>query len=139
MKPRILLIGTLCYVFASFLVQFVSHFAINASHYAGISFMRTEPLMFLGVLTMILQGLILTIIYVTWAKGNYSIRNGVLFAWLVGAFFVAYPALVEADKYAVENIGQWIWVEASAGFVQFTIFGLFLGRFIQPKPEHHGI
>ena len=47
--------------------------------------------------------------------------------------FVSYPTLVEADKYSVQNITEWVLVEGSAGAVQFTIFGLLLGKFVKIK------
>ena len=131
MNSRNLIIGTLSYIGASFLIQFMSHFAINTDHYASISFMREEPLMYFGLFTMLLQGILLTVLYLKWANGNFNIRQGVLFAWLVGAFFVSYLALVEADKYDVQNIMEWIIVEGSAGAMQFTLFGLLLGKFVK--------
>ena len=131
MTTRNLILGTLSYIGASFLAQAVSHFAINANHYASISFMREEPLMYFGLITMLVQGIILTTIYLKWANGNFSVKQGIFFAWLIGIFFVTYPALVEADKYNVENIMEWVLVEASAGAVQFTLFGLLLGKLVK--------
>jgi len=135
MNSRNLTIGTLSYVGASFLVQFISHFVINANHYASISFIREQPLMYLGLFTMLLQGILLTTVYLKWANGNFNVRQGILFAWLLGAFFVSYPALVEADKYNVQNIMEWVMVEGSAGTVQFTLFGFFLGKFVKTGNE----
>ena len=131
MNSRNLIIGTVSYIGASFLIQFMSHFAINVDHYSSISFMREEPLMYFGLFTMLLQGILLTAIYLKWANGNFNIRQGVQFAWLIGAFFVSYLALVEADKYNVQNIMEWVVVEGSAGAVQFTLFGLLLGKFVK--------
>ncbi len=131
MNTRNLLLGTLSYIVASFLVQSISHFALNADHYASISFMREPPLMYFGLITMLIQGILLTTIYLKWANGNFTVKQGILFAWLIGAFFVAYPALVEADKYNVENIMGWIIVEGSAGAAQFTLFGFLLGKFVK--------
>ena len=89
--------------------------------------------MYLGVFTMLVQGLVLTLIYLRWANGNFSIKQGLVFAWLIGLFFVSYPALVEADKYDVNNIAEWIMVESGAGAVQFTLFGLLLGKLVKIK------
>ena len=58
-----LIIGSLTFVFSSFLVQALSHFVINTDHYASIGFLRAEPIMALGIITMIIQGLILTYLY----------------------------------------------------------------------------
>ena len=131
MNLRNMVFGPGSYLLASFLVQFFSHFVINTDHYASISFMRTEPLMYLGLLTMLVQGIVLTLIYLRWANGDFSIKQGLAFAWLMCLFFVSYPALVEADKYNVQNISAWITVEGVAGVVQFSLFGLLLGKFVK--------
>lgn len=88
--------------------------------------------MYFGLLTMFIQGLVLTITYLQWSKGEQSIKKGVKFSLLIGLFFVSYLALVEPDKYTVANVTEWILVEATAGLVQFTIFGILLGKFILP-------
>jgi hypothetical protein len=133
MQSQNIIKGTLAYFGASFLVQFISHFVVNTDHYHSIPFMRPEPLMFLGLITMILQGIILSTIYLKWASGDYNIMQGLKFSWLMGAFFVSYLALVEADKYAVPNVTKWIIIEGTAGTLQFTLFGLLLGKFVYNK------
>ena len=131
MNLRNIVFGTCSYIATSFLVQFFSHFVINTDHYASISFMRAEPLMYFGLLTMLVQGIVLTLIYLRWANGSFSIKQGLIFAWLMGLFFVSYPAFVEADKYNVQNISAWIIVEGTAGAVQFSFFGLLLGKLVK--------
>ncbi len=130
MKVQNLIIGPASYLAASFFVQALSHFVINAEHYASISFMRDEPLM-LGLLTMLIQGVVLTVLYLKWANTHFNLKQGLKFSLLVGAFFVSYLALVEPDKYAVVNVPEWIIVEGIAGLVQFTIFGALLGTFVK--------
>lgn len=131
MKIKNLIIGAVSYIGASFLVQALSHFVINKEHYASISFMRTEPLMVFGLITMLIQGVVLTTLYQKWANNEFSIKQGITFSLLAGLFFVSYLALVEPDKYAVSNVGEWMIVEGVAGLVQFTIFGTLLGKFVK--------
>ena len=86
MNTRNIILGTASYILASFLVQFISHFVINTAHYASISFMRAEPLMYLGLFTMLIQGIVLTSIYLKWANGNFNLKQGIVFGWLIGLF-----------------------------------------------------
>jgi len=122
-----ILIGTLAYVLVSFASQATSHFAINAEHYASIPFMRTEPIMILGILTMIIQGGVLSYLYGFFSRENTGIGNGLLFGLLIALFFVSYPALVEPSKYIVPSVGAWMAVEGLVGLVQFSLFGTALG------------
>lgn len=131
MTSKKIIIGAASYIAASFLIQAISHFAVNAEHYASIPFMRNPPLMYFGLSTMLLQGIILTALYLKWANGQFSLKQGLQFSWLAGLFFVSYLALVEPDKYNVANVAEWIVVEGLAGAFQFTLFGLLLGRFVK--------
>jgi hypothetical protein len=40
--------GVAAYVFATMSVQMLNHFVINKEHYAGISFLRAEPIFHFG-------------------------------------------------------------------------------------------
>lgn len=131
MKIRNLMIGTASYLAASFLIQALSHFVINAEHYASIPFMRPEPLMYFGLLTMLIQGIVLTVLYLKWANNTFNVNQGLKFSLLMGLFFVSYLALVEPDKYNVMNVFAWVLVEGIAGLFQFTVFGVLLGKFIK--------
>ena len=131
MKVKSLSIGAASYIAASFIIQALSHFVINSEHYASISFMRTEPLMYFGLLTMLIQGIVLTVLYLKWTNNIFSIQQGLKFSLLIGLFFVSYLALVEPDKYNVINVSEWILVEGIAGLFQFTIFGALLGKFVK--------
>lgn len=131
MKVKNLMIGATSYIVASFLIQALSHFVINSEHYASITFMRAEPLIYLGLLTMLIQGIVLTVLYLKWANNSFNIKQGLKFSLLIGLFFVSYLALVEPDKYSVINVPEWILVEGIAGLFQFTLFGFFLGKFVK--------
>jgi hypothetical protein len=131
MKAKNLIFGTTSYIVASFMIQALSHFVINTEHYDSVSFMRPEPLMYFGLLTMLIQGMVLTVLYQKWANNNFSINQGLKFSLLVGAFFIPYLALVEPDKYNVLNVSEWILVEGIAGLFQFSLFGVLLGKLVK--------
>ena len=131
-----LITGTLTYVVCSFVVQALSHFVVNAEHYASIAFLRAEPIMALGITTMIVQGLILTYLYSFYQP---SIHNPIIKGWsyglLVGFFLVSYIALVEPSKYNAPSVIAWIAVEGLAGLVQFSLFGIVLGLLQPSHPQ----
>ena len=115
------------YVVATLAVQAVSHFGINAAHYASVPFMRPESIAALGILASLIPGVVLAWLYPRVSLPGSAMMQAVTFAWLVGAILVSYIALVEPAKYAVPSAAAWMAVEFGAGFVQFTIFGLLLG------------
>jgi len=121
-----LLFGTLAFIIVSFATQAISHFGINADHYATVSFMRSEPIFALGFLTMLIQGLVLSHLFGIYGNNLYATKTGLVFGLLMSAFFVSYLALVEPSKYQVPNIGAWILVEGVVGLIQFSLFGVVL-------------
>ena len=121
------LLAVLAYVVATFATQAVSHFGVNAAHYAAVTYLRVQPIFALGVLSMLIQGSIMSYLYVQLPEAGRSTGHAVLFAWLVGSMLVSYEALAEAAKYTVPSVTSWIAVEVAAGFVQFTLYGVLLG------------
>src|SRR5216684_6708624 len=115
------------YLVATFATQALSHFVLNVEHYAAVTFMRAEPIFALGVASMVIQGAILSYLYSRMSAPRRSIGHAVGFSWLVGGVLVSYIALAEPAKYAVPAVLPWMAIEALAGFVQFTVFGVLLG------------
>ena len=96
------------------------------AHYDAIPFNAPSPIFALGLASMLVQGAILSGVFV---QSTFRVRGviGALgLSWLFGAFLVSYIALAEPAKYAVPNIGTWILVEIAAGAVQYTLVGLAL-------------
>src|SRR3989440_8629072 len=116
------LLAILAYVVATFATQAVSHFGVNAAHYAAVTYLRAQPLFALGILSMLIQGSIMAYLYAQLPGAGRSIGHAVCFAWLVGGILVSYEALAEAGKYTVPALGSWIAVEAAAGRVEVTLF-----------------
>lgn len=125
MKKHVL--ALLAYVVATFATQAVSHFGVNAAHYAAVTYIRAQPIFALGVLAMLIQGSIIAYAYAQVPEAGRSVGHAVLFAWLLGGILVSYEALAEAAKYSVPSVASWIAVEVAAGFVQFTLYGVLLG------------
>jgi hypothetical protein len=128
--------GTLAYVVCTFVVQATSHFGINREHYAAVTFLRPEPIFALGLLSMFLQGVLLTYLYLRHTSPAVGWKRGWLFGLASGAFFVSYSVLAEPAKYPVPSVPSWMLVEAGAGFFQFSLFGLALG-WLYPLPADH--
>jgi len=125
--PATVVLTVLAYVVTSFAVQGTSHFLVNADHYAGISIMRTQPVIAMGITSMVIQGVIFALLFPAFNHGPNPVRNGIFFSWALGGFLASYIVLGEAGKYAIPSIPSWIAVEASVAFVQYTVFGVLLG------------
>jgi hypothetical protein len=119
-------LGTVAYVVISFIAQALNHFVVNKAHYASIPFMRAEPIMALGIFTMILQGVILSYVFLTLHKAGATKPEGLNYGLLMGLFLGSYIALVEPSKYMAPSVSSWIAVEGMTSLLQFGIFGVVL-------------
>ena len=126
-KPATVVLTVLAYIATTFGVQGASHFAINADHYAAIPIMRTEPVIPMGIASMVVQGLVFAWLFPVFNRDSRSLRNGVMFSCALGAFLASYIILGEAGKYSIPSIPSWIAVETTVAAVQFIVFGLLLG------------
>jgi hypothetical protein len=126
-SPGTIALTVLAYVGTTFAVQGTSHFVVNAEHYAAIPIMRSQPVVAMGIASMVIQGLIFAFLFPTFNRGGSPVRNGIVFAWMIGGFLASYIVLGEAGKYSIPSIPSWVAVEASVALVQYTVFGALLG------------
>lgn len=126
-KPATIGVTVLAYMVATFGVQGASHFAVFATHYAAIPIMRTEPVIAMGLGSMVIQGVLFALLFPVFQRGGSAVWEGVKFSWALGGFLASYIVLGEAGKYAIPSIPSWIAVEGGVAFVQYTVFGVMLG------------
>lgn len=126
-RPATVALTVLAYVIVTFGVQGASHFAVFADHFAAIPIMRAEPVIAMGVGSMLIQGTIFALLFPTFQRASNVVWDGVKFSWALGGFLASYIVLGEAGKYSIPSITSWIAVEGSVAFVQYTVFGVLLG------------
>ncbi len=121
------LLSIFAFIIVSFGVQGTSHFVINKEHYAGIDFMRIDPIVALGLLVMLAQGVILTLALSRFSPERVTIHDGVKVSLAFGLFLATYIAIVEPSKFVVPSISAWFMIEGLASVIQFSVFGVLLG------------
>ena len=95
------------FIVVSFAVQGLNHFVINKAHYDEITFARAEPLLWLGVLTMVIQGFVLSFALTKMAPNGVTVADGMLVSLVFGIFLALYIAMAEPAKYAAPSIQSW--------------------------------
>jgi len=118
------MLSVLAFIIVSFSVQGLNHFLINKAHYGEIEFARAEPILSLGFLTMIIQGLILSLALAKIAPTGTTFRDGLSVSLAFGLFLASYIALAEPAKYAAPSVSSWMITEGIASTIQFVIVGL---------------
>jgi hypothetical protein len=140
-RPATIGLTVLAYVVVTFAVQGASHFAVFAAHFATIPIMRAEPVIAMGLGSMLIQGVLFALLFPAFQRGSDAVWDGVKFSWALGGFLASYIVLGEAGKYAIPSIASWIAVEGSVAFVQYTLFGVLLGLIHRRRAEGgtHGL
>jgi len=128
------LLSVLGYVVATFATQATSHFAVNADHYAAVAHIKSDPIIPLGLLSMLIQGTVLSYVYANSRFQEKGVWGAVTLSWMLGAFLVSYIALAEAGKYSVPDVASWIAIEAVVGFLQYSLAGLLVGMAHRTRP-----
>ncbi len=132
------LLSILAFMVVGFAVQGGSHFAINVDYYGAIDFMRASPIMPMGLLAMVIQGVILTLGLSRLAGGEATIKDGLVISLAFGLFLASYIVLASPAKYAVPSIIEWIAVEGTSSLIQFVVFGVLLGLIHRQFSSHGG-
>ena len=120
------ILSVLGYVVCTFAVQGTSHFVVNKAHYAAMPHLRAEPIVAMGISSMVIQGAVLTFLYSRSDLAERGLIGALVMAWAVGLVIVSYIALAEYGKYNLTGFASWATVEVTVGVIQFTLIGIAL-------------
>lgn len=81
----------------------------------------------LGLITILLEGLALSLLFSMYYKGGSPLVEGVFLGLLVGIFSIAYAGLTVPAKFAIEPIWKYSVLELGFGIIHFGIAGIILG------------
>lgn len=123
-----LVIATLVYAVATMLIAAPWHFVLfkDLYHSFGI-YNRVEPIVPLGFLTMLIQGIVMAYIYPRYYKGGSHYKEATKFSLLMGLFLFSVSTLANAAKIEVSPMGTWLGIQAAFHVLQFVACGLALG------------
>lgn len=113
--------------------QGMSHFVINVDYYAALGLMRSEPVMALGFVAMIVQALIISLAMSQLYPAGATLTQGLCVSACFGLFLGSYILLAEPAKFEAPSILMWMKVEGMTNFIQFAVFGLLLGLIYRKK------
>jgi len=127
MNLQTTVLGTLAYTLVTFPLAVTWHVVLFREQYLAFGYFEKEPDLQLGLLTILLQGLVLSFLYpFVKFRGRY-LKRGLKFSLCIGAFFWTSHVLAFVIKQAVENAGLFIVMETGYLFVQFGLYGLLIG------------
>ena len=127
MNARKLILGTAAYTICTFSLAVVWHVFLFKERYESFGYFKGEPNFLLGLLTIVLQGVLLCALFPMLKAEGSSFGRGFRFALITGAFFWTSHVLAFVAKQEVPGASAFIWMETLYLLLQFGVFGLCIG------------
>ena len=127
MKLKTTLIGMLAYTLVTFPLAVVWHVVLFEEKYRAFGYFEGEPSFLLGLVTIIIQGGILSFLYPFVAFSGNSITRGLKYSLLIGLFFWSSHVLAFVAKQVVTSSLSFVIMESFYLLLQFSIYGVLIG------------
>ncbi len=124
------------YILVSFALGASWHFAFfpKVYHEFGI-YNRADPIIPLGLLSMIVQGAVMAVIYPRWYRGEAPLAGGLKFGFLMGLFLFSVSTIANAAKIQVNGLGSFVLMQVVFHTLQFGLSGAVFGWAYGRLPE----
>jgi hypothetical protein len=123
-RRAVLLVVT--YLVLTFPIAAVWHLVLFPQSMAGPAF-RAQPLFAMGLLSTVVQAIVVAYLYPRLSRGGSAVRDGLRFALIMGSFIASYGVLAEAGKFEVGPTSSWVLYEGAFFVVQWIVIGIALG------------
>ena len=119
---------TLGYAVTSMIIAAPWHFVFfkDLYHSFGI-YNRVDPIVPLGFLSMVLQGMVMAYLYPRFFKGGSQYKEAIQFSLLCGVFLYSVSTIANAAKIEVSPLGTWLAIQAVFHLTQFGAVGVVFG------------
>ena len=116
------------YIIPTMALGMLWHFVLFEDLYHNLRiYNRAEPIIPLGFISMIVQGIIIAYLYPIYAKENINIKSSLRFSLIMGAFLFSVTTLANAAKIEVSSMQTWLLIQTAFHLIQFSIVGVFIG------------
>lgn len=116
------------YVVLTFVFAATWHMAIFAGLYRELAiYTREEPIVPLGLASVLLQGLVIAWAYPRFAARRHPLREGLVFGILCGLFLASAAVLGEAGKQNVTSLPVFLALETVFYLLLFGLSGMAIG------------
>ena len=114
------------YVAITFALGFVWHLVVfkNLYHRLAIYTRLDDPIIPLGLLSMLIQGAVLAYLYPKVVDIHGSVFEGITFSLLMRLFLASSAVIAEVAKQRVTSLRIWFVVESLYYLIQFLLTGL---------------
>ncbi len=128
MSLKSYLLAAIAYVIVTFLIAASWHLVFFKELYDEFAiFTRKEPLIPLGIASILMQALVLAYLYPALYKGGRPAKEGLKFGLLIGVLMASIAVFAEAGKQNVSSLSTWLVFESAYYLIQFGLIGVIIG------------
>ncbi|MGQ0648152.1 MAG: hypothetical protein ACT4P7_11315, partial [Gemmatimonadaceae bacterium] len=120
---RAYVLALLAYLLPTFLLGFVWHLVLFEQTYRDLDIYRPDPIIPVGFLSMLLQGLVFGAAYPRMVERTQTLGAGMRFAAGAALLSWTFTTLAVAAKHPMSSIGTFVTLETAFTAVQFAIVG----------------
>ena len=136
MNIKKMILATISYVVLSMIVAFPWHMVLFHNLYAEMgAFTRVQPMVSLGVLAMVVQGMAIAYLYPFYYRGGNPIFQGIKFSLIMGAVVYSVMGFAMAAKIDINPTSTFLIYSALFQIIQFILTGTALGFIYRHKPS----
>ena len=124
-QPGKMIIGTVGYLFLVFPLAYAWHLVLFVQTYEELGyFSREEPIIAFGIGSILIQGILLSILFPVLCGGSTRANAVVRFVLMMGGYHWSIHVLAEAAKHPISPLTTWFMYETSYLLVQFILGGI---------------
>ena len=128
--------GAIAYLLVTFPLAFVWHLVVFKDVYDALGiFNREEPIVALGFLVILVQGLLLSYVFPYFHRGGSSVKTGLRLGLVMGLFLWSSQVVAAAAKHEVSSLSTWLGIETAYFAIQFALVGLAIGLAYRPRQK----
>lgn len=128
MDAKKIILATVSYVLITMVIAYPWHMIWFHDLYEGMgAYTRPEPSIPLGMLSMLIQGVVIAYLYPFFYQGGSPIIQGIKFSAIVGAVVYSVMGFAMAAKIDINPISTYLLYNLVFQFIQFVFTGAILG------------
>jgi len=128
-------VGVLAFIFVGFAIAAIWHFFLFGQVYTDLKIYSIEPIIPLGFISFILEGLAFVYIFQLFRRGKKPLLEGLLFGLVVyGVIMGGVGVLAEGAKHYTTSLSTWLIVEGAFYLITGAIIGSIVGLIYGKSP-----
>ena len=136
MNTKKYLFATLAFIVVGFIIAFVWHLVVFKSVYDSLKIYSIEPIIALGFISFILEGLAFVYIFESFRRGRKPLQEGLIFGLVVyGIIMGGVGVLAEGAKHATTSLSTWLIIESAFYIITGAVLGTMIGLIYGKSPN----